>query len=41
MDTYEFVATVRMIVEAKSEDEAREQVERTLDEVGFFEGLDR
>jgi hypothetical protein len=41
MDTYEFVATVRMIVEASSEQEARDQVEQMLGEVGFFEGLDR
>ncbi len=41
MDTYEFVATVRMIVEASSEEEAREQVQSTLEDIGFFEGLDR
>jgi hypothetical protein len=41
MNTYEFVATVRMIVEAESDDAAREQVQTTLEDVGFFEGLDR
>ena len=41
MDTYEFVGTVRMIVEAPSEEEAHEQVEQMLNEIGFFEGLDR
>ena len=39
METYEFVATVRVFVEASSEEEAREQVEQSLNEVGWFEGI--
>lgn len=40
MDTYEIVATVRVMVQADSLDEAREQVEELLNEVAIDTQID-
>ena len=41
MNEYEFVGSVRLILTAETEEEAREQAEQLLGDIGFFEGLDR